>query len=124
MDTWRQEGLSLATMRKLNACRMWLQVSRLSEITLADGSCLHPDPLDGRSPHGHHKTNLKWPRQDRPPPKSLPVSTLITTHIYPVSSLYLPRIYPVSTPYLPRIYPDHYLTNSQRQPLLYSWPPS
>ena len=48
---------------------MWLQVSRLSEITLADGCRLHPDPLNGRLPHGHDEINLKWPRQDRPPPQ-------------------------------------------------------
>jgi hypothetical protein len=69
MDTWRHEGLSLATMKKLNAGRMWLRVSRLSEITLADGSRLHPDPLNGRTPHGHHETTLKWPSHDCPPPK-------------------------------------------------------
>jgi len=70
MDTWQHEGLSLTSMQKLKACRMmWLQVSRLSEITLANGSCLHPKPLKGRSPHGHHETNLQWPRQDRPSPK-------------------------------------------------------
>jgi hypothetical protein len=27
MDTWRLESLPLTMMRKLNACRMWLQVS-------------------------------------------------------------------------------------------------
>jgi hypothetical protein len=69
MDTRRLESLPVTTMRKLNACRMWLQVSRLSEITNPEGFRLHQDSLHGRISHPKKAERLQWPRQDRPPAK-------------------------------------------------------
>jgi hypothetical protein len=48
---------------------MWLQVSRLSEITNPEGLCLHQNSLHGRISYPQKAQHLQWPRQDRPPAK-------------------------------------------------------
>jgi hypothetical protein len=66
MDALRLRGnCSPSQLEKLNACRMHLRVSRLSEIASADGSNLRSDPLDGNDA-GIHLSATKWPRQARP----------------------------------------------------------
>jgi hypothetical protein len=42
MDALRIRGHSAREMQWLNACRMHLRVSRLSEIAIADGARLRP----------------------------------------------------------------------------------
>jgi hypothetical protein len=56
---------SPSQLETLNACRMHLRVSRLSEIASADGGSLRRDPLAGRDA-GIHLSATKWPRQARP----------------------------------------------------------
>ena len=69
MDALRTRGnCSYLQLQRLNACRMWLRVSRLSEITTLDGTQLYPGPKEGVAPT-QFPSSLKWPRQGYPEPK-------------------------------------------------------
>ena len=48
MDAWDAEGLSLATLQKLNYCRIYLKVNRLSDIVTNDGQHIQVGYLNGR----------------------------------------------------------------------------
>jgi ribonuclease HI/exonuclease III len=67
MDAIRQRGDCTATeMQRINACRMFLQVTRVSDITSADGKDLRKECLVGQQHHGFC-SSTKWPRQGIPP---------------------------------------------------------
>ena len=51
---------------RINYCRLWLRVSRLSDITHTDGKTLLKDALYGDQLH-HRRSTLTWPRIPRPP---------------------------------------------------------
>ena len=55
-------------LQQLNACRMYLKVTRLSDITNGDGTKLLKSCLFGITEQPHHLSEGKWPRQGRPPP--------------------------------------------------------
>jgi hypothetical protein len=66
MDALRTRGqCTPRDMQRLNACRMHLRVSRLSEIASVDGTRLRPDVLKGAD-SGIHLSETRWPRQARP----------------------------------------------------------
>jgi ribonuclease HI len=66
MDALRIRGeCSARDMQRLNACRMYLRVSRLSEIATAQGTKLRADVLQGKDA-GIHLSEAPWPRQARP----------------------------------------------------------
>ena len=66
MDSLREHGQFSATeMQQLNACRMYLQVSRLSDIVTGDGRHILREVLVG-SDTKHHLSSNRWPRQGRP----------------------------------------------------------
>jgi hypothetical protein len=66
MDALRIRGnCSPRELQKLNACRMHLRVSRLSEVTSADGRTLRRASLVGND-SAVHLSATKWPRQARP----------------------------------------------------------
>jgi hypothetical protein len=52
-------------MQRLNACRMHLRFSRLSEIATAEGTRLRPDVLKGKDSE-IHPSEARWPRQAQP----------------------------------------------------------
>ena len=66
MDVLRNRGGCTPTeLQRLNACRMWLQVARVSDISSVDGKFLRHDCLVGvRS--SSFRSCQKWPRQGRP----------------------------------------------------------
>ena len=67
MDGLRLRGGCTATeLQRLNACRMFLQVSRLSDITSANGRFLKQEVLIGKST-AYFASVTRWPRQGRPP---------------------------------------------------------
>jgi ribonuclease HI len=67
MDALRTRGDCTATqLQRLNACRMYLQVARVSDIASADGTKLRNDSLVGKQ-SVVHKSTAKWPHQGRPP---------------------------------------------------------
>jgi hypothetical protein len=67
MDALRMRGDCTATqLQRLNACRMYLQVARVSDIASADRTKLRNDSLVGRHSLTYTSTS-KWPRQGRPP---------------------------------------------------------
>ena len=67
MDALRtRSGSSSADLLKLNACRLYLQVSRLSEIVHEDGSALCDAILIGADT-AIFPSRSRWPRQGRPP---------------------------------------------------------
>ena len=67
MDAVRARGGCTAIeLQRLNACCMYLQVSRVSDITNADGKFLRNNILVGRNSLPY-QTGTKWPRQGRPP---------------------------------------------------------
>ncbi len=67
MDAFKARGGCTATeLQRLNACRMYLQISRVSDITSADGKFLRQEVLVGTNSTPYH-SNTKWPRQSRPP---------------------------------------------------------
>jgi hypothetical protein len=66
MDALRLRGeCTPGELQRLNACRMHLRVSRLSEIASADGTRLPADVLKGAH-SAIHPSEAKWPRQARP----------------------------------------------------------
>ena len=69
MDALRTRGSCTVTeLQRLNACRMYLQVARLSEISTAEGSHLRTESIKGvdvDSPF--FMSSDRWPRQERPP---------------------------------------------------------
>jgi hypothetical protein len=56
-------------MCRLNQCRLYLQVTLLSEITSANGRNILPSYIQGNK-HTNRRALLTWPRQDRPPLKA------------------------------------------------------
>jgi hypothetical protein len=67
MDAVRTRGGCTAIeLQRLNACRMYLQVSRVSDITSADGKFLRHNILVGHNSLPY-QTGTTWPRQGRPP---------------------------------------------------------
>jgi hypothetical protein len=68
IDALRERSRCTATqLQKLNACCMYLQVSRVSDITSADGKFLRNGTLTG-SKSIPYRSSTDWPRQG-PPPK-------------------------------------------------------
>jgi hypothetical protein len=67
MDAIRTSTTCTATeLQRINACRMFLKVSRLSEITTADGSRICQEVLKGKD-SAVYLSSDRWPRQGRPP---------------------------------------------------------
>jgi ribonuclease HI/exonuclease III len=67
MDALRERGDCSATeLQRINACRMFLQVARVSDITSADGKFLRTESLVGRKTTTY-RSSSHWPRQGRPP---------------------------------------------------------
>jgi hypothetical protein len=67
MDAMREQGGCSATeLQRLNACRMWLQVARVSHIASADGKFLRNESLVGSKSTTFHSRS-DWPQQGRPP---------------------------------------------------------
>lgn len=68
MDALRTRGGCTHTeLTKLNACRMWLQVARVSDISCALGHVIRADVLKGKDPTVYLASSI-WPGQGRPPP--------------------------------------------------------
>ena len=68
MDAFRTRGAcSVAELQHLNACRLFLQVARLSDITSEDGSRLTTVALSGTGESANFGSLDRWPRQGRPP---------------------------------------------------------
>jgi hypothetical protein len=66
MDALRIRGqCTSGDLQRLNACRMHLRVSRLSEIANAGGTRLRSEVLKGKD-SGIHLSEVRWPRQARP----------------------------------------------------------
>lgn len=67
MDAFRLRGNNYGPdmMTQLNACRMYLQVQRVSDITDARGTRIRKEILDG-SDCDHFSSTSRWPRQGRP----------------------------------------------------------
>jgi hypothetical protein len=74
MDIFRTQGLSTSSLSRLNRCRLYFQVARLSDITNIAGTHLydHVLPLDREPTAANYPkypaTTLAWPRQPRPGP--------------------------------------------------------
>ena len=68
MDALRTLGHCTPTeLQHLNACRMFRQVARLSDISSADGTSIRRDVLQGLGP-SIYLLATKWPRQGHPLP--------------------------------------------------------
>ena len=66
MDALRSRtNCSPSQLQRLNACRMHLRVSRLSEIASANGTLIRRDSLKGTD-SAIHLSETRWPRQARP----------------------------------------------------------
>ena len=69
MDAFRTRGeCSVLELQKLNACRMFLQVARLSEVSTGDGKQLQENIVCGQRSNMFRSKN-KWPRQNNPLPE-------------------------------------------------------
>ncbi len=55
---------SCSVKKAVNRCRIYLQVSTISDITTGDGKKIHPDYIKGTK---HQKSLLKWPTKKKPP---------------------------------------------------------
>ena len=67
MDAIRTRGNCTAIeLQRMNACRMFLKVNRLSDIANADGKFLREECLKGQQRH-FFRSATKWPRQGNPP---------------------------------------------------------
>ena len=68
MDLFIEAEVDQETLLWLNWCRMFLNVTTLSDIATADGSCLVASVLEGVRPTWK-RSPYTWPRTARPPPK-------------------------------------------------------
>jgi hypothetical protein len=80
------KGIGAKELQRLNQCRLYLQVTLLSEISSANGKTILENYFQGNK-HPNRRSNLTWPRQDRPPPSSLErlekTSTTTILHNFP-----------------------------------------
>jgi ribonuclease HI len=61
-----RSGCTATELQQINACRMFLQVSRVSDISSANGRFLRRDVLMGKATT-YFQSVTRWPRQGRPP---------------------------------------------------------
>ena len=66
MDVILQLIQSPMQQRKPNYCRIYLQVTHLSDITTSDGKKLHPAMLQYPSKFNTQHRHLNWPAQGKP----------------------------------------------------------
>jgi hypothetical protein len=59
-------GIGAKELQRLNQCRLYLQVTLLSEISSANGKTILENYFQGNK-HPNRRSTLTWPRQDRPP---------------------------------------------------------
>lgn len=64
MDEWDKEGLDIKLLRHLNLCRLYLCVSKLSDITTNNGLFIQEGYLSGERKNPY--TTHDWPRQPSP----------------------------------------------------------
>ena len=71
MDEFRRlPGIGSTELRRLNQCRLYLQVTLLSEISSsANGVTILSNYVRGNK-HANRRSLLTWPRQERPPHKA------------------------------------------------------
>ena len=67
MDMFIQHYSTPIILKRLNYCRMYLRVSRLSDITTNDGYTIQPGYYNGTQINPY--TTQHWPRQQRPSDK-------------------------------------------------------
>jgi hypothetical protein len=65
----RLPGIDSTELRRLNQCRLYLQVTLLSEISSANGVTILPNYVRGNK-HANRRSLLTWPRQERSPHKA------------------------------------------------------
>ena len=68
MDAWDEEGLPTALLQILNYCRIYLKVTRLSDIATNDGKHIQAVYLHGTQIN--RITTHDWPRQQKPSNKA------------------------------------------------------
>jgi hypothetical protein len=83
MDVFVALNLAPEDLITLNEVRMYKRVSRLSDITSADGTLLIESYLTAASPS--HKTTFEWPRCQRPSPNHVALwkDTVVSSFIGP-----------------------------------------
>lgn len=64
MDCWDRQGLSIKSMYKLNLCRIYLRVTKLSDIVSNDGKHIQFQYLTGEKINPY--TDMEWPHQPKP----------------------------------------------------------
>ena len=64
MDAWDEEGLPTQTLTILNYCRLYLKVTRLSDIVTNDGNRFQDHFVSGSNIN--RKVTHDWPRQEKP----------------------------------------------------------
>jgi hypothetical protein len=83
IDVFVALNLAPEDLITLNEVRMYKKVSRLSDITSADGTLLIELYLTSASPS--HKTTFEWPRCQRPTPNHIALwkDTVVLSFIGP-----------------------------------------
>ena len=84
MDTILNSYHSINQLKQLNACRLYLQVTFLSDITTIDGKFLLPGVIDGTN-ENIPTSKLEWPNQNSPDKKTWKLWSQTITSIYCVS---------------------------------------
>jgi len=69
MDYFIAQDFFPVSLGTLNRCRLYLQVITLSDIVSSDGTRIITDIFHG-IPLTERTSTLKWPNQQRPPPKA------------------------------------------------------
>ena len=64
MDIWDKQNLPIASLYQLNLCRLYLSVSKLSDIVSNDRKHIQYAFLDGTRINTY--TNMEWTRQSKP----------------------------------------------------------
>ena len=55
-----------AEVRRINYCRIYLQLVTISDLTTTEGDRIDPAILSGNRPQRQSASRLEWPRQERP----------------------------------------------------------
>jgi Reverse transcriptase (RNA-dependent DNA polymerase) len=74
-------GISTQNLSHINACRMYLQVTTVSDIATADGTCIRPEVL-ACTPFTCRRSPLDWPIQPQPTKHQQKIwSMVLTKHL-------------------------------------------
>ena len=109
MDAFRTRGDCTATqLTRLNACRLFLRVARVSDIATIQGHRLRTEIAKGKDDNVY-SSQINWPRQSRPPPECWKLWKTTLQHVFSTDGKSLTLRHPLGS-WLPAMQLDEWNT--------------